>query len=110
MDFHWNEIEPRGWLVNRCWADLFGPLTMPPALLKAHQKPDIAVDAAYQPSGGKKSCASDAERVTFLFQLYQRITGLLPKTTARKTRKPSVQKIDKYEWVDPRSKLEFLME
>ena len=35
-------------------ADLYDPLTMPPALLKAHQKRDTAVDAAYQPSGGKK--------------------------------------------------------
>jgi hypothetical protein len=63
------------------------PLTMPPALLKAHQKLDTAVDAAYQPSGGKKSYASDAERVAFLFDLYQRITSLLPAQTAKKTRK-----------------------
>jgi aminoglycoside phosphotransferase family enzyme len=48
--------------------------TMPQALLKAHQKIDTAVDAAYQPSGGKKSYTSDAERVAFLFELYQRIT------------------------------------
>jgi hypothetical protein len=54
------------------------PLTMPPALLKAHQKPDTAVDAAYQPSGGKKSYVSDAERVAFLFGLYLRITKLMP--------------------------------
>ena len=45
------------------------PLTMPPALLKAHQKLDTAVDTAYQPSGGKKTYASDAERVAFLFEL-----------------------------------------
>jgi len=57
--------------------DLYVPLTMPPALLKAHQKLDAAVDAAYQPSGSKKSYASDAERVAFLFDLYQRITSLL---------------------------------
>ena len=30
------------------------PLTMLPALLKVHQKPDTAVDTAYQPSGGEK--------------------------------------------------------
>ena len=68
-------------------ADLYGPLTMPPALLKAHQKLDTAVDAAYQPSGGKKSYASDAERLAFLFDLYQRITSLLPAIAAKKTRK-----------------------
>ena len=62
------------------------PLTMPPGLLKAHQKLDTAVDAAYQPSGGKKSYASDAERVAFLFELYQRITSLLPTPAAQKKR------------------------
>ena len=63
------------------------PLTMPSALLKAHQKLDTAVDAAYQPSGGKKTYATDAERVAFLFELYQRITSLLPATATNKTRK-----------------------
>jgi hypothetical protein len=67
-------------------ANLYGPLTKPPSLLKAHQKLDAAVDAAYQPSGGKKSYASDAERVAFLFELYQRITSLLPAPAAK--RKP----------------------
>jgi hypothetical protein len=70
------------------FVDLYDPLTMPPALLKAHQKLDTAVDAAYQPSGGKKTYASDAERVAFLFELYQRITSLLPATPAKKSRKP----------------------
>jgi hypothetical protein len=60
---------------------------MPPVLLKAHQKLDTAVDAAYQPSGGKKSYASDAERVAFLFELYQLITSLLPAPATKKTRK-----------------------
>jgi hypothetical protein len=60
---------------------------MPPALLKAHQKLDTAVDAAYQPSGGKKSYASDAERVAFLFDLYQRITSLLLVPAVKKTRR-----------------------
>ena len=63
------------------------PLSMPPALLKAHQKLDTAVDAAYQPSGGKKTYATDAERVAFLFDLYQRITSLLPAPSVKKTRR-----------------------
>ena len=63
------------------------PLPMPLALLKAHQKLDTAVDTAYQPSGGKKTYASDAERVAFLFDLYQRITSLLPEPANNKTRK-----------------------
>jgi hypothetical protein len=59
-------------------ADLYDPLTMPHELLKAHQKLDAAVDKAYEASGGKKSYKSDAERVAFLFELYQKLTSLLP--------------------------------
>lgn len=72
-------------------ADLYDPLTMPPALLKAHQKLDAAVDAAYAMSGGKKAWKNDAERVAFLFELYQRITSLLPadKHKTRKKRTPT---------------------
>jgi len=66
------------------------PLTMLPALLKVHQKSDTAVDTAYQPSGGKKTYTSDAERVAFLFELYQRITSLLPATAGKKTRKTKI--------------------
>ena len=80
-------LDARAQFAGSSLADLYDPLTMPPALLKAHQKLDTAVDAAYQPSGGKKTYATDAERVAFLFDLYQRITSLLPATVARKTRK-----------------------
>ena len=69
------------------------PLPMPLALLKAHQKLDTAVDAAYQPSGGKKSYASDAELVAFLFELYQRITSLLPAAATKKTLKSKATEI-----------------
>jgi len=79
-------LDARAQFASSSLADLYDPLTMPPALLKAHQKLDTAVDAAYQPSGGKKSYASDAERVAFLFELYQRITSLLPALAAK--RKP----------------------
>jgi hypothetical protein len=80
-------LDARAQFANASLADLYDPLTMPPALHKAHQKLDAAVDAAYQPSGGKKSYASDAERVAFLFDLYQRITSLLPTPAPKKKRK-----------------------
>lgn len=80
-------LDARAQFATSSLADLYDPLTMPPALLKAHQKLDAAVDTAYQPSGGKKTYASDAERVAFLFDLYQRITSLLPAPTAIQTRK-----------------------
>ena len=57
------------------------------ALLKAHPKLDATVDAAYAQGGDKKTWKNDAERVAFLFELYQRITSLLPSTTRKRTRK-----------------------
>jgi hypothetical protein len=63
-------------------ADLYDPVTMPPDLVKAHQKLDSAVDAAYYVAhaadGAKKTWRNDAERVAFLFTLYQKFTTLLP--------------------------------
>jgi hypothetical protein len=63
-------------------ADLYDPLAMPPALVKAHAALDRAVDAAYVADGGKKTWASDAERVAFLFTRYQQLTSLLPAPAA----------------------------
>ncbi|MEY2859983.1 MAG: hypothetical protein RL392_441 [Pseudomonadota bacterium] len=71
-------------------ADLYDPLTMPPELLKAHQKLDAAVDKAYEASGGKKSYKSDAERVAFLFELYQKYTSLLPSAPVKGKRKAKI--------------------
>ncbi|MCW2312196.1 class I SAM-dependent DNA methyltransferase [Rhodoferax antarcticus] len=81
-------------------ADLYDPLTMPPVLLKAHQKLDAAVDAAYASSGGKKSWKSDSERVAYLFELYQRYTSLLPVTAAKPKRKSKnvIRNREKNEW------------
>jgi hypothetical protein len=73
-------------------ADLYDPLTMPPELLKAHQKLDAAVDKAYEASGGKKNYKSDAERVAFLFELYQKYTSLLPAAPAKRKRKTATPK------------------
>ena len=85
-------LDARAQFAGASLADLYDPLTMPPALLKAHHKLDAAVDAAYVPSGGKKTYASDAERVAFLFELYQRITSLLLAPAAKKTRKVKTTK------------------
>jgi hypothetical protein len=83
-------LDTRVQFAGSSLADLYDPLTMPPALLKVHQKLDTADDAAYQPSGGKKSYASNAERVAFLFELYQRITSLPSVAATKKTRKTKV--------------------
>ena len=48
-------------------ADLYDPLKMPPELVKAHQNLDKTVDAAY----GKATFKAEADRIAFLFELYQ---------------------------------------
>ncbi|MBS1815189.1 MAG: class I SAM-dependent DNA methyltransferase [Acidobacteria bacterium] len=55
-------------------ADLYDPLAMPDDLVRAHRALDQAVDAAY----GKTNFASEAERVAFLFTLYEKLTSLFP--------------------------------
>ena len=71
-------LDTRAQFPDSSLADLYDPLSMPPALVKAHQKLDAAVDKAYELSGGKKSYKNDAERVAYLFELYQQYTSLLP--------------------------------
>ncbi len=65
-------LDARAQFPESTLADLYDPLTMPPVLLKAHQQLDKAVDAAY----GKTNFATEAQRVAFLFELYQRYTNL----------------------------------
>ena len=54
-------------------ADLYNPTTMPANLSTAHKALDKAVDTAY----GKKGLKTDAERVAYLFALYDQYTSLL---------------------------------
>lgn len=76
-------LDARAKFPTATLADLYDPLAMPPELSKAHQALDRAVDAAY----GKKSFATEAERVAFLFERYQQLTSLLPAPPTKKTRK-----------------------
>lgn len=80
-------LDARAQFPGSSLADLYDPLTMPPVLLKAHQKLDAAVDKAYEASGGKKTYKSDAERVAFLFELYRKYTSLLPAAAVKGGRK-----------------------
>ena len=81
-------LDARTLFPDATLADLYDPLTMPPQLVRAHQTLDRAVDAAY----GKKSFASEAERVAFLFERYQTITSLLPAASVKKPgKKPAKQ-------------------
>ncbi|MBE7412972.1 MAG: class I SAM-dependent DNA methyltransferase [Leptospiraceae bacterium] len=57
-------------------ATLYDPLSMPPKLTKAHQELDKAVDAAYR----SQPFTSEAKRMEFLFELYEKYTvGLFAK-------------------------------
>ncbi len=69
---------------NSSLADLYDPLTMPPALAKAHNELDKAVDLAYRP----QAFASEANRMVFLFELYEKYTAdLFTKEKVKKGRK-----------------------
>jgi len=79
-------LDARTQFPDASLADLYDPLTMPPVLVKAHQKLDAAVDAAY----GKKNFKNDAERVAFLFELYSKLTvPLMPVEKKRRRAKTS---------------------
>ena len=52
-------------------ADLYDPNTMPPALVKAHQQLDKAVDLCYRP----QPFANETKRIEFLFELYDKYTS-----------------------------------
>jgi hypothetical protein len=53
-------------------AALYDPFTMPKDLLKAHQKLDKAVESAYG-----RSFDDDSQRVAYLFEMYQKLSGEL---------------------------------
>lgn len=71
-------------------ADLYDPLLMPIELSKAHQALDKAVEAAYS----RKKFNSEAERVTFLFELYEQYVEAEKAVQERnvKTKKPKATK------------------
>jgi hypothetical protein len=79
-------LDARAKFPKSSLADLYDPLAMPPDLVRAHQALDRAVDAAYLEGSKRKAFASDAERVAFLFELYQQYTSLLP---AERPKKPA---------------------
>jgi hypothetical protein len=68
---------------NSSLADLYDPLTMPPALVKAHNELDKAVDLAYR----SQPLAMEANRMVFLFELYEKYTADL--FTKEKPKKPN---------------------
>lgn len=64
-------------------AALYDPATMPPALARAHQVLDRAVDRCYRP----QPFATELARLEFLFGLYQQLSAPVLGAPARKGRK-----------------------
>ncbi|MGB3748516.1 MAG: DNA methyltransferase [Rhodanobacter sp.] len=89
-------LDARAAFPDSTLADLYDPLSMPPALVKAHQNLDRAVDAAYvaaEKAAGRKApkLTTDAERVAFLFERYQQLTSLLPAAKPKRAARRSVK-------------------
>ncbi len=69
---------------NSTMADLYEPDGMPPALVKAHNELDKAVDLAYRP----QPFTSEANRMVYLFELYEKYTAdLFTKVKTKKVKK-----------------------
>lgn len=66
-------LDVRQQFPNSSLADLYDPLTMPPALSKAHNELDKEVDLAYRP----QAFTSEANRMEYLFGLYEEYTANL---------------------------------
>ena len=64
-------LEVRSNFPKSSLADLYNPLTMPPTLIKAHNELDKAVDSAYRTA----PFTSEANRMVYLFELYEKYTA-----------------------------------
>ena len=62
-------LDARSLYPESSLADLYDPLTMPKELMNAHKALDVAVDRLYR----KAPFKDDAERVSFLFEMYKEI-------------------------------------
>jgi hypothetical protein len=77
-------LEIRASFPESSLADLYGNLTMPVALIKAHNDLDKAVDLAYK----NQVFTSEANRMAFLFELYEKYTAdLFSKEKPKKPKK-----------------------
>src|SRR3989339_110901 len=77
-------LDVRKEFPNSSLADLYDPLTMPPALVKAHQELDKAVDLCYR----AQAFPNDTKRIEFLFELYEKYTK--PLLAEKKTKKGKI--------------------
>jgi hypothetical protein len=82
-------LDARALFPESSLAVLYDSLTMPPELVKAHQELDKAVDLAYRPH----PFPSEAKRMEFLFELYEKYTAnLFTKEKVKKSAKKATGK------------------
>lgn len=75
-------LDARAAFPTSTLADLYDPVTMPPALVKAHAELDRCVDRCYR----KEPFPNDRARVEHLFTLYEKLTAPLVKYDKPKRR------------------------
>jgi type I restriction-modification system DNA methylase subunit len=73
-------LDSRAEFPNASLADLYDPLSMPAALIKAHSELDKAVDLAYR----AQAFTAEANRMEFLFGLYEKYTAGLFRQEKKK--------------------------
>ncbi|HQO08885.1 MAG TPA: hypothetical protein PLP37_02135 [Clostridiales bacterium] len=78
-----NVLNTRALFPSSSLAELYDPLSMPPELVKAHNELDKSVDLAYR----SHPFVSEANRMEFLFELYEKYTADLFTKEKEKTKK-----------------------
>jgi hypothetical protein len=73
-------LDARAQFPQSSLADLYDPLSMPPALTKAHQDLDRAVERCYHAG---KALATEQERIALLFGLYEKYSAPLTAEAER---------------------------
>ncbi len=77
-------LDVRRQFPNESLAALYDILTMPPELVNAHNELDKAVDSAYR----SQAFTSEAKRMEFLFELYEKYTAdLFTKEKVKRSKK-----------------------
>lgn len=76
-------LDARAASISATLADLYDPLTMPPALRQAHRQLDAAVERLYRP----QTFNDDTERVEHLLKLYETLASPLLAAGRRPVRR-----------------------
>ncbi len=83
-------LDARDQFPDSSLADLYDPVTMPPALAKAHADLDRAADRCYR----RESFPNDRSRVEHLFALYEQLAApLVPVAKTKRSRKPPAEPV-----------------